>query len=328
MKITVLDGAILNPGDVDWSPLEALGEVEVFAETSPDQLAQRVVGADVILTNKALISRQDLPALSGIGMIGILATGYNVVDVEAMAEAGIPVCNVVAYGVDDVAQHVMALLLELCRHTSLHTESVRAGEWQASGQWCYWKTTPVCLEGKTMGLIGFGSIGRRVGELAHAFGMSVLANCRTPKNPPTYSPFAFASLEQVLAGSDVISLHCPLSPQTKAMINAKSLGRVRHGAILINTARGPLLDEAAVAAALRGGRLGGFGADVLSSEPPARDNPLLSTPNTLLTPHNSWATAKARQNIINLTAENIRRWQEGKPINVVNGVKGGKSCQK
>ena len=320
MKIVILDGAILNPGDVDWGPIEALGEVTVYDETAKEQLPERAKGADVLLANKTCLRRDDLPILDSVRMVGVLATGYNTVDVEAFAERNIPVCNVVAYGVDDVAQHAMALLLELCRHTSQHTESVKAGDWERAEQWCYWKYTPLCLEGLTMGIVGFGSIGRRVGELAHAFGMSVLAHCRTPKNPPSYSPFAFASLDQLLAGSDVISLHCPLTPQTRNLINAKSLAKMRKGAILLNTARGPLVDEAAAAEALKSGQLRGLGTDVLSKEPPSRDNPLLSAPNTLITPHIAWATVKARQNIIDLTAENIRRWQEGTPVNVVNGV--------
>ena len=220
---------------------------------------------------------------------------------------------------DDVAQHAWALLLELCRRTGEHTASVCAGEWKDT--WCYWKTTPVCLRGRTLGVIGFGSIGRRVGELGHAFGMSVLANCRTPRNPPSYSPFAFASTDQIFQQADVISLHCPLTDATRAIINAKALARMKPGAILINTARGPLLDEAAVAEALHSGKLGGLGVDVLAKEPPAADNPLLHTPNTLITPHMAWATARSRQNIINLTAENILRWQQGTPVNVVNGVK-------
>ncbi|MBQ4567302.1 MAG: D-2-hydroxyacid dehydrogenase [Desulfovibrio sp.] len=320
MKIVVLDGAILNPGDVSWKPLEALGELTVHDTTPPAALAQRAEGADILLTNKVCLSRADLPALASVRMVGVLATGYNVVDIDALGEQGIPVCNVVAYGVDDVAQHVMALLLELCRRTSEHTASVRAGEWAQSGQWCYWKHTPLCLEGLTMGIIGFGSIGRRVGELAHAFGLNVLANCRTPKNPPSYSPFAFAPLEQLLSSSDIVALHCPLTPQTEKLINAKSLAKMKPGAILINTARGQLVDEAAVAEALHSGQLAGFGTDVLAEEPPVPDNPLLATPNTLITPHMAWATARARQNIINLTAENIRRWQDGHPVNVVNAA--------
>lgn len=226
MKIVILDGAILNPGDVDWGPIEALGDVTVYEDTAKEQLAERAKGADVLLANKTCLRRDDLPILDSVRMVGVLATGYNTVDAEAFAERNIPVCNVVAYGVDDVAQHAMALLLELCRHTSQHTESVKAGDWERAEQWCYWKYTPLCLEGLSMGIVGFGSIGRRVGELAHAFGMSVLVHCRSPKNPPSYSPFAFASLDQVLAESDVISLHCPLTPQTRNLINAKSLG---HG---------------------------------------------------------------------------------------------------
>ncbi|WP_165174459.1 D-2-hydroxyacid dehydrogenase [Desulfovibrio sp. ZJ369] len=320
MKIAVLDGAVLNPGDVDWAPLKALGALTVYNETSGEELAERARGVDVLLVNKTALRRQDLDKLDGVRLVGVLATGYNTVDIEGLAERKIPVCNVVAYGVDDVAQHALALLLELCRHTSLHTRSVRNGDWEKSGQWCYWKRTPLCLQGLTMGVIGFGSIGRRVGELAHAFGMSVLAQCRTPKNPPAYTPFAFAGLEQVLACSDVISLHCPLTPETRGLINAQSLAKMRHGVILLNTARGPLVDEAAAAEALKSGRLRGLGTDVLSVEPPAPDNPLLSAPNTLITPHMAWATTKARQNIIDLMAENIRRWQQGAPINVVNGV--------
>lgn len=320
MKIVILDGGVLNPGDVDWGPVTALGDVTIYDETSKDQLAERVKGADVLLTNKTPLRKEDLPALESVRMVGVLATGYNIIDTEALARRGIPVCNVVAYGVSDVAQHAMAMLLELCRHTSLHTRSVKNGDWQKSKQWCYWKIPPVCLEGMTMGLIGFGSIGRRMGELAHAFGMNVLAQCRTPKNPPTYSPFAFAALEHLICASDVISLHCPLTKDTQHIINAKTLSNMRRGAILLNTSRGPLVDEAAVAAALESGQLGGLGTDVLSEEPPRADNPLLSAPNTLITPHIAWATTRARQNIIDLTAENIRRWQAGTPVNVVNGV--------
>ncbi|WP_302616555.1 D-2-hydroxyacid dehydrogenase [uncultured Desulfovibrio sp.] len=322
MKIVILDGAVLNPGDVDWGPIEALGDMTVYDETDRDQLAERARGAHVLLANKTCLRREDLPALKDACMVSVLATGYNTVDVDAFAERRIPVCNVTAYGVDDVAQHGMALLLELCRHTSQHTASVKAGDWERAEQWCYWKSTPLCLEGLTMGIIGFGAIGRRMGQLAHAFGMRVLAHCRTPKNPPSYSPFAFASLDQIFTDADVISLHCPLTPQTRHLINAKSLARMRNGSILLNTARGPLVDEEAVAEALKSGQLRGLGTDVLSQEPPSADNPLLSAPNTLITPHIAWATVKARQNIINLTAENIRRWQAGTPINVVNGVTG------
>lgn len=320
MNMAVLDGAVLNPGDVDWSPITALGNVRIHAVTRPGELAEHARGMEVLLTNKTPLTRADLDCLPDLRMVSVLATGYNVVDVAAFAERGIPVCNVVAYGVSDVAQHALALLLELCRRTSLHTESVLRGDWAASGSWCYWKVPPVCLDGLTLGIVGFGAIGRRLGEMAHALGMEVLALARTPGNPPGYAPFAFVSLEELLARSHAVSLHCPLTPATERLFNAERLAAMRPGAFLINTARGPLVDEAAAAAALRSGHLGGLGTDVLSTEPPQPDNPLLSAPNVLITPHIAWATARARQNIINLTAENIRRWQAGTPVNVVNGV--------
>ncbi|MDR3320548.1 MAG: D-2-hydroxyacid dehydrogenase [Desulfovibrio sp.] len=320
MKIVVFDGEILNPGDVDWGPVSDIGELSVYDETPPCKTVERAKDADVLLTNKSPLQRKDIDKLENVKLVCLLATGYNIVDVGAFAEKGVPVCNVVGYGVDDVAQHNMAMLLELCRHVSEHTESVKAGEWKKIKRWCYWKHTPLCLKGLTMGVIGFGSIGRRVGELAHAFGMSVLANCPHPKNPPDYSPFNFTSLDHLLTSSDVISLHCPLTPQTQKIINAKSLAKIRKGAILLNTARGQLINETDVAKALKSGQLRGLGTDVLSTEPPAATNPLLKAPNVVITPHIAWATVRARQNIITLTAENIRRWRQGTPVNVVNGV--------
>jgi glycerate dehydrogenase len=326
MKIVVLDGAVLNPGDVDWASISDIGELQVHDETPPGKVVERARNADVLLTNKTPLKRKDIDKFESVKLVCILATGYNVVDIEACAERNIPVCNVVAYGVDDVAQHTMAMLLELCRHVTEHTESVKAGEWKKINMWCYWKKTPLCLEGLTMGIVGFGSIGRRVGELAHAFGMSVLAHCPHPKNPPGYSPFAFTSLEQLLASSDVISLHCPLTEQTREIINAGALAKMRDGAILLNTSRGQLINEADAARALKSGKLRALGTDVLSTEPPGASNPLLKAPNTVITPHIAWATAKARQNIIILTAENIRRWKQGTPVNVVNGVNTPISC--
>ena len=263
MKIVVLDGDVINPGDISWAPLEKLGEVAIYGDTPEDLIVERAAGAEVLVTNKVPLRSGTLSRLPDLRMVAVLATGYDIIDTADAAAHGIPVCNVVAYGVDDVAQHAWALLLELCRSTGEHTASVRAGEWKDT--WCYWKTTPVCLRGRTLGVIGFGSIGRRVGELGHAFGMSVLANCRTPRNPPSYSPFAFASTDQIFQQADVISLHCPLTDATRAIINAKALARMKPGAILINTARGPLLDEAAVAEALHSGKLGGLGVDVLAN---------------------------------------------------------------
>ncbi len=318
MKIVILDGAVLNPGDISWAPLEAIGTLTVYPETEPEAIASRCTSADVVLVNKVRLGAEFADTLSHVRFIGLLATGYDNVDVTAFARKNIPVCNVVAYGVPDVAEHAMTLLLELSHNTSLHSLSVKNGEWTDS--WCYWKKSPRCLSGLTMGIIGFGRIGRRVGELAHAFGMRVLAEKRPNAARPAYDPFDFVTLDELLASSDVISLHCPLTAGTKGFINAETISRMKDGAVIINTARGPLLDEKACAEALRSGKLGGIGCDVLSVEPPAPDNPLLLAPNTLITPHMAWATVQARQRIIDMTAENIRNWFAGTPKCVVNGV--------
>lgn len=320
MKIAILDGKMLNPGDVDWSPISALGETVIYDTTCAAELRSHAAGADVLLLNKVPLRKSSLKDIPDARFVGALATGYDVIDVAACAERNIPVCNVVAYGVDDVAQHTLTLLLELCRHTSEHSLRVKEGRWQQCGQWCFWEKTPVQLTGLTIGIIGFGTIGRRVGELANAFGMNVLAHTRTPRNPPQYRNFSFATLDQLLAKADVISLHCPLTENTHALINKESIARMKNGVILLNTARGPLLNEADVARALKNGKLGGLGTDVLAKEPPSASNPLLSAPNTIITPHMAWASVRSRQNIINLMAENIRRWRDGTPINVVNGV--------
>ncbi|WP_300879771.1 NAD(P)-dependent oxidoreductase, partial [uncultured Desulfovibrio sp.] len=250
MKIVVLDGAVLNPGDVDWGPIAALGELTVHPETTREELPERARGADILLTNKTELRREDMGHFRAARLVALLATGYDNVDVDAFAERGVPVCNVTAYGVDDVAQHVMALLLELCHHTQEHTGSVLDGDWERARRWCYWQRTPICLTDMTMGIVGFGAIGRCVGRLAHAFGMRVLACQRTPRDPPPWGPFAFAPLEELLAESDVVSLHCPLTPETRHIIDAARLARMVPGALLLNTARGALVDEAAVAAAL------------------------------------------------------------------------------
>lgn len=320
MNIVVLDGAVLNPGDVDWGPIAALGDLTVYPETSAAELPERARGADVLLVNKTLLRRDDMAHFQSARLVGLVATGYNNVDVDAFAERQVPVCNVTAYGVEDVAQHALALLLELCRRTSEHSDSVRHGDWVRSGRWSYWRRSPICLSGLVMGIVGFGSIGREMARIAHALGMKLLVSQRTPREAPPWEDFAFVSLDELLAKSDVVSLHCPLTPETSKLINAESLALMRPGAILINTARGGLVDEAAVAEALKSGQLGGLGTDVLSQEPPAADNPLLEAPNVLITPHMSWATTRARQKIIDLTAEYIHAWLAGEPINVVNGV--------
>ena len=294
MKIVVLDGHVLNPGDISWAPVERLGELVVYDETSQDEVLDRAQDCEVLLLNKFRLGEEHARALPSLKLVGLLATGYDNVDVVAFAKHKIAVCNVVAYGVDDVAQHAMALLLELCRRTSEHSQAVKSGEWSRLGSWCYWKKAPICLAGKTMGIVGYGAIGACLGRMAHAFGMRVLATSRHQKPAPDYTPFAFVPLSELLAQADVLSLHCPLTDETRALINSKTLAQMRQGAILLNTARGALVDEAACALALQSGQLGGFACDVLCQEPPKPDNPLLAAPNTLFTPHMAWATTRAR----------------------------------
>ncbi|MBQ7608062.1 MAG: D-2-hydroxyacid dehydrogenase [Desulfovibrionaceae bacterium] len=318
MNIVVLDGAVLNPGDISWAPLEAIGTLCVYPETQPEAIVERCLHADVVLVNKVRLDGHLVDALSHVRFIGLLATGYDNVDTKAFAQKNIPVTNVVAYGVPDVAEHAMTLLLELCHNTTLHSESVKRGKW--AGTWCYWEKSPRCLSGSTMGIIGFGRIGRRVGELAHAFGMRVLTEKRKNADVPAYSPFAFVSRDELFASSDVLSLHCPLTEETRGLINAETIQRMKDGVLIINTARGPLIDEEACAAALQSGKIGGLGTDVLAVEPPKPDNPLLCAPNTLITPHMAWATTQARQRIIDRTRDNIVHWFAGNPTCVVNGV--------
>lgn len=316
--IVVLDGAELNPGDVDWGPVAKLGSLKVHDSTLPGQLAERLAGADIALLNKTPLVREALEALNGVRLVCVLATGCNTVDLPGLRALGITACNVPSYGCEDVAQHAFALLLELARNISSHAESVRNGQWTARGRWCYWLNTPLNLSGLTLGIIGFGAIGRKMGQMANAFGMRVLAPERAGASAPEWGPFRFVPLDRLLAESHVISLHCGLNADTARLINAERLGAMRRGAILINTARGALVDEQAVARALDSGQLGGYGADVLSSEPPAADNPLLRAPNACITPHMAWASRSSRQKIIDITAENIKAFMAGAPVNVVN----------
>ncbi|MBR4742433.1 MAG: D-2-hydroxyacid dehydrogenase [Desulfovibrio sp.] len=321
MRIVVLDGHVLNPGDVDWSPLKKLGKLTVYEDTSPDKLAERVADQDVVLTNKVLLDAKTVPILAPhTRYIGVLATGYNTIALQEYAAHNIPVCNVVAYGVDDVAQHVFALILELVRATRLHSDLIKNGAWTKNGQWCFWQQPQLSLRNLVLGIIGFGNIGQAVGRLGHAFGMKIVA--LPPRNPvpAAYQPFAFQDKTTLLKNADILTLHCPLTEDTKFIINQKTLALMKPSAILINTARGQLLDEAAVAEALHQRKLHALGVDVLSQEPPQLNHPFFSTPNTLITPHIAWATSNARQRIIDLTAENIQNWLLGKPYNCVNGV--------
>lgn len=314
MKIVILDGHALNPGDLSWVFLEQFGSVTYYDRTAGENLTiQRIGDADIIILNKTPITETILAACPNLKLICILATGYNVVDCAAAAKRGIPVCNVPGYGTASVAQFTFGLLLELCHQIGVHNASVHNGEWTACPDFCYWKTPQMELAGKTLGIIGYGSIGRAVGKIAEAFGMKVLAYSRT-KRPNT----SYVDLDTLLAESDVITLHCPLFPETKHIIDEAAIAKMKDGAILLNTARGPLIDEAAVADALRSGKLKGAAMDVVDSEPIPADSPLLQAPNCIITPHIAWAPIEARQRILDITADSIKGFLSGNPINVVN----------
>lgn len=316
MKIVILDGHAINPGDLSWDCFRAFGEVRYYdrTETEEDTIA-RIGDAQIIILNKTAITESVLAACPNIQLICILATGYNVVDIQAAAKRGIPVCNVPGYGTDAVAQFTFALLLELCHHVGHHSQVVHEGKWSRCPDFCFWDTPQMELAGKTMGIIGYGSIGRAVGTIARAFGMKVLAYSRTNRGGEEY-----VTLEQLLRQSDVVSLHCPLFPETSGIINKETIALMKDGAILLNTARGPLIDEAAVADALRQGKLRGMAADVAAQEPIPEDSPLLSAPNCILTPHIAWAPLEARQRVFDRAVENIQAFLDGHPIHVVNGI--------
>jgi glycerate dehydrogenase len=317
MKIAVLDGYCLNPGDLSWEALRRFGEVEVFDRTGVDEVVARAAEAAIVFTNKTPLPGRVLEQLPELRYIGVLATGYNVVDVEAAHARGVVVANIPTYGTASVAQFVFALLLELCHNVGLHANAVRAGEWSRNPDWSFWKSPLVELSGKTMGIIGFGRIGRQTGRIADAMGMRVIANDTYQGDAPAYEGFRWAGVEELLRESDVVSLHSPLFPETKGMINARSLDWMRPSAFLINTSRGPLVVDQDLADALNAGRIAGAGLDVLSVEPPAADNPLLSARNCLVTPHIAWATREARSRLMDLAVENVAAFLAGAPRNVV-----------
>ncbi|HEV3197373.1 MAG TPA: D-2-hydroxyacid dehydrogenase [Bryobacteraceae bacterium] len=317
MKLTILDGYCVNPGDLSWDALRQFGELQVFDRTRVDELLERAAGAAIVLTNKTPLPGHILRQLPELRYIGVLATGYNVVDVEVASERGIVVTNVPTYGTASVAQFVFALLLELCHNVRLHSDAVRAGEWARNPDWSFWKSPLMELAGKTMGIVGFGRIGRQTGRIADAMGMRVIANDTYHGEEPTFPGFRWASVEEILRESDVVSVHSPLFPETRGMINAASLALMKPTAILINTSRGPLVMDRDLADALNAGRLGGAGLDVLSVEPPTETNPLLSARNCLVTPHIAWATKEARSRLIDLVVENITAFMAGEPRNVV-----------
>lgn len=314
MKITVLDGFAVNPGDLDWGILEPYGQVTVYDRTeSQQQSIQRIGDSQIVLVNKTPLPASVIEACPSIRMIGMLATGYNIVDVECARRHGIPVCNVPCYSTDSVAQFSIALLLEICHHIGRHDVLVHQGAWTSCQDFCLWTTPQIELAGKTMGIIGYGRIGQKTAEIARTLGMAVLAYSRTPKPEGT-----FVDLDTLLAQSDVISLHCPLFPQTRELINRERIAKMKDGAILINTARGGLLEEQAVADALAEGKLRAVGLDVATVEPIQKDNPLLSAPNCVITPHMAWTPIEARRRLLSTVRDNIRCFIQGCPQNVVN----------
>lgn len=313
MKICILDGYSLNPGDLDWSPVERLGDVTLFDRTPADKIVERAADADIVLTNKVPFSADTLRQLPRLRFICVLATGYNIIDTEAAARQGVVVANIPAYSTMSVAQMAFAHILNITNHVASYAREVADGKWTNCPDFCFWDSALTELAGKTMGIVGLGNTGMATARIAVAMGMKVVA--LTSKSADTLPEgITPAPLDDVLASADVVSLHCPLTQSTRHLINAASIAKMKPSAILINTGRGPLVDEQAVADALNGGRLAAFGADVLSQEPPRGDNPLLSARNCFLTPHIAWATLEARTRLMSTATENVRQFIAGEPV--------------
>lgn len=318
IKIVVLDGYTLNPGDLRWDALGALGEVTVYDRTPADEILSRIGDADAVLTNKTPLLAETLARCPSVRYIGVLATGYNVVDTLAAKSRGIPVSNIPTYGTAAVGQFAIAMLLEICHHVAHHSEAVHAGRWSSSLDFCFWDYPLIELAGKTMGIIGFGRIGQRTGEIARALGMRVLAQDAYP-NDAGRAIGSYVELDTLYKESDVISLHCPLFPETKGMINAQSIAKMKSGVILLNNSRGPLIVEQDLADALNSGKVFAAGLDVVSEEPIRPDNPLLFAKNCIITPHISWAPKESRQRLMDTAVENLSAWLNGEMQNIVNG---------
>ncbi len=319
MKIVILDGYTENPGDLSWEGISALGELEVYDRTPAEQVVERIGDAEIVFSNKTVISEEILAQCPGIRYIGVLATGYNVIDVKAAKSRGIVVCNIPAYGTEAVSQYTIALLLELCHHVGAHSDSVKRGDWTNCKDFCYWNYPLIELAGKTIGIIGFGKIGRGTARIAQAFGMEVLAyNPRPIPEEHLTGKVKQVPLEELLSGSDVISLHCPLFPDTQGIINKETINKMKDGVLIINDSRGPLIVEEDLRDALESGKVAGAAVDVVSSEPIRMDNPLLAAPNIIITPHIAWAPKEARQRLMNIAVDNLRAFLNGNPVNVVS----------
>ena len=320
MKLVILDGYTENPGDLSWDGLRELAEVTVYDRTSltdPAQTIARIADAEIVLTNKTPLPRAVFEACPNIKMVGVLATGYNVVDIACARERGIPVCNVPAYGTAAVAQFAIAMLLEICHHIAHHSQAVHEGRWEHAEDWCFWDYPLIELDGKTLGIIGFGRIGQQTGRIAKALGMTVLAS----GSRPTETGRAIAEYveqDELFARADVIALHCPLFPETQGIINKDSIAKMKDGVIIINNSRGGLVVEQDLADALNSGKVAAAGLDVVSTEPIKGDNPLLTAKNCIITPHISWASKEARERIMACTEQNVRAYVVGSPVNVIN----------
>ena len=318
MKIVVLDGYTLNPGDISWEGMEAFGDLSVYDRTKAEDVAERIGDAEVVYTNKTPITKETLDACPNVKFIGVLATGYNIVDTAAAKEKGIPVSNIPTYGTAAVSQFAIGLLLELCHHIGEHSDAVKAGEWTSNPDWCFWKYPLVELDGKTMGIIGFGRIGQDTGKIAQALGMKVLAYDSFPKKELESETCHYADLDTVLGESDVIALHCPLFPDTEGIINKDTIAKMKDGVMIINNSRGPLIVEQDLRDALDSGKVAGAAVDVVSTEPIQMDNPLIGAKNVIITPHISWAPKESRQRLMDIAVDNLKCYVDGKPQNVVN----------
>lgn len=320
MRIVVLDGYTLNPGDLDWKGLEAMGEVTVYDRTSLTDVQEtidRIGDAEIVYTNKTPMPKAVFEACTSIRFVGVLATGYNVVDVEAAKERGVVVTNIPTYGTSAVGQFAIAMLLEICHHVAHHSDAVHDGRWESNADWCFWDYPLIELADKTMGIIGFGRIGQATGRIAKALGMRVIANDEY-ENPAGKEIAEYVTRDELLAQSDVIALHCPLFPSTEGIINKENIAKMKDGVIILNNSRGPLIVEQDLADALNSGKVYAAGLDVVSTEPIKGDNPLLKAKNCIITPHISWAPKESRQRLMNIAVDNLRQFLDGNAVNVVN----------
>lgn len=318
MKIVVLDGYTTNPGDLSWDKLTELGDVKIYDRTPVELTAERIGDAEIILTNKAPVSRETIEKCSNIKYIGVLATGYNIVDTTAAKEKNIIVSNIPTYGTAAVGQYTIALLLEVCHHIGEHNKAVKNGDWSNSKDWSFWNYPLIELAGKSIGIIGYGRIGQRTGQIAQALGMKVLANANHPNPALENENCKYVDLDTLIKTSDVIALHCPLTPETQGIINKESISKMKDKVIIINTSRGPLIVEEDLRDALNSGKVAAAACDVVSTEPIKKDNPLLNAKNMIITPHIAWAPIESRRRLMDFTIENLVKFLEGNPINVVN----------